>query len=88
MGSFECVRTLGRPVCPGTWSGCGVGTSELVRLLCWPVLVFAVCAVVHLEVAGRFLGRLVVSGPPRFVGRFGSRVLHWTVAAFSTFLSV
>ena len=46
---------------------------------------FVVHAEVHLLVVARCLGRLMVSGPPRFVGRFGRWVLQRTVAAFSTF---
>ena len=88
MGSSKCVRTLGRPVHLGIGSGRGVGTSELVRLLRRPVSVFVVRAEVHLVAVERFLGRLVVSGPPRFVGRFGRWVLRRMVAAFSTFSSV
>ena len=88
MGSSKCVRTLGRPERLGIGSGRGVGTSELVRLLRRPVSVFVVCVEVRLVAVERFLGRLVVSGPPRFVGRFGRRVLRRMVAAFSTFSSV
>ena len=85
MGSSKCVRTLRRLVHPVTGSGRGVGTLELVRLFRQLVSVFAVCAEVHLLAVERFLGRLVVSGPPRFVGRFGRWVLQQMVSAFSTF---
>ena len=88
MGSSKCVRALGRPVHLGIGSGRGVGMSELVRLFRRPVSVFVVRVEVRLVAVERFLGRLVVSGPPRFVGRFGRWVLRRMVAAFSTFSSV
>ena len=88
MGSSKCVRTLGRPVRLVTGSGRGVGTSGLVHLFRRSALVFVVCVEVRLLAVAHFLGRFVVSGPPRVVGRFGRRVLRRTVAAFSTFSSV
>ena len=84
MGSSKCVRTLGWPVRLVTGSGRSVGTSGLVCLFRRSALVFVVHVEVRLLAVARFLGRLMVSGPPRVVGRFGRRVLRRTVAAFST----
>ena len=51
-------------------------------------MVFVVRTEVRLLAVECFLGRFVVSGPPRLVDCFGKRVLQRMVAAFSTFLSV
>ena len=76
------------PVCLAVVPGRGVGTTEPVSLLRRPGLELVFPVDVLFPAVDCFLGRAVVSGPPRFVVRFGTRVLRRTVVAFSTFSSV
>ena len=82
------AQSLSRPVRLVVSPGRGVGTTELVSLLRRPVLVLVFLVDVLFSVADCFLGRVVVSGPPRFVVRFSTRLLQQTVVVFSTFSSV